>query len=320
MIVICTAPGHGYTVAALVAGSYAGGLPAIRAIDYHRAFWARRLPRATYIFTDFERLAGWEQRAAAELFQELRAAGMRCLNDPARAMTRFELLRALHRTGVNPFNVHRADDGPVPARFPVFIRIEEAHRAPLSGLLATPEELRTALTDLVAAGWPLRLLLVVEFRAEPVAPGIWRKHGTMRIGEQVFLHCTVTQDHWAVKHGKRGIATPAMYEDDRAAIEDGRFSEILRPAFDTAGLAYGRADHGTVAGREVIYEINSNPDLKRAAPHPSPIRQANLDHTARQAAAAFAAIDSLASGWLKRAPSRTLPFRERRLVRPIKRP
>jgi hypothetical protein len=320
MIVFLTAPGHEYTVAQLAAGTYAAGLPVIRVIDYHRAFWARRLPRATYIFTDFERLAGWEQRAAAELFQELRAAGRRCLNDPACAMTRFELLRALHRTGVNPFNVHRADDHPLPARFPVFIRVEEAHRAPLTGLLATPAEMRAALTGLVADGWPSRLLLVVEFCAEPIAPNLWRKHGTMRIGDQVFFYANVSEDHWAVKYGKLGLATPAMWEQERAVIADARFTNILRPVFDTAGLEYGRADHGTVAGRQVIYEINSNPNLSRDKPHPSPIKQANLDHTARQTAAALAAIDSAAAGWLSRAPSPTLPIRERRLRRPVKRP
>jgi hypothetical protein len=110
-----------------------------------------------------------------------------------------------------------------------------------------------------------------------------------------------------------------MWEDERAAIADARFTGILRPAFDTAGLEYGRADHGTVAGREVIYEINSNPMMSRT-PHHSPVKRANLDHTARQAAEAFAAIDSAESGWLNRAPDPTLPIRGRRLVRPIKRP
>jgi len=59
-----------------------------------RAFWSRNLPVAIYIVTDFERLYPWKQKCAANLYRTLQAMGQRCLNDPARAMTRFELLRA----------------------------------------------------------------------------------------------------------------------------------------------------------------------------------------------------------------------------------
>ena len=313
MIIFLTAPTHGHEVAQLVDGTFAPGLPDIRSMDYTRALWARKLPRATYIFTDFERLYPWEQRCAADLFRQLRGFGLRCLNDPARAMTRFELLRALYAAGVNPFNVYRADDSPSPSSFPVFIRAEAAHDEPLTGLIEDAAALDIALEQLVAAGWPRRLLLVVEFCAEPIAVGVWRKHGTMRIGEEIFLLRNVVENGWMVKHGTVGLSTAAMFAEEYVAVHANPHAESLRPVFALAGLEYGRADHAPAGGRQVVYEINSHPQMNGAGKQRSAVRTAAIGESCRRAARALHLVDTADSGWVAPARSAHLPKRYRRV-------
>jgi hypothetical protein len=312
MIMFLTTPTHRHEVAELVNGSFASGLPEISSMDYHRALWAKKLPRATYIFTDFERLYPWELRCAADLFKVLSNLGLRCLNNPAAAMTRFELLRSLHRNGTNPFNVYRADDNPTPAKFPVFIRAEAAHDEPLTGLIGNEAALHSALTQLTASGWPRRLLLVVEFCAAPIANGIWRKHGTMRIGDDIFFLNNVIENGWMVKHGTAGLTTPAMFAEEFVDIHGDPFTAALRPVFDLAGLDYGRADHAPFAGAQVIYEINSHPQMSAGRQQRSPIRAAALAHAEARVAQALRKIDCAETGCIAPPRSTFLPQRRRR--------
>ena len=124
MIVILTTPRHRYTLARFKA-EHGFPVPPMRRVAYHRLFRSLLVPRATYVFADLDRLSPWELRVAADYYRILSEAGMRCLNDPAKAMTRYELLATLHREGINPQAVYRADDHPRPARFPVFVRLDD---------------------------------------------------------------------------------------------------------------------------------------------------------------------------------------------------
>jgi hypothetical protein len=311
MIVFLSAPDHAHEVAAFVNGRYAPGLPRVRRMNYHRAFWADKLPVATYVFTDFERLYPWEQICAANLYRTLTAMGQRCLNDPARAMTRFELLRALYRAGFNPFNLYRAEDDPRPERFPVFIRAEAAHDEPLTGLLETPAALAAALAGLAEAGWPRRLLLVVEFWAAPIAPGVWRKHGTMRIGDEIFPAYDVIDAGWVVKHGTYGLASAAMQAEEFVHVHGEDVAGLMRPVFDLAGIEYGRADHASAGGREVIYEINSYPQMGAPRTQRTQVRQAAMARCAAYVTAALHRIDTASGGWLALPPLAGLPRRHR---------
>jgi hypothetical protein len=69
--------------------------------------------------------------------------------------------------------------------------------------------------------------------------------------------------------------------------------ETLASAFAIGCVDYGRADHALVAGRQVVYEINTNPNLLPGMPQTRPIR----DETVRIARERFAdglrAIDGL---------------------------
>ncbi|MGE0725873.1 MAG: hypothetical protein AB7O45_15970, partial [Alphaproteobacteria bacterium] len=249
MIVFLTTATHRYTVKLLVEDELGAPVPRCRAVSYDTLFRARRAPRATYVFTDLDRLRPWELRVAAVFYRTLRQEGQRVLNDPAGAMQRLELLRTLHDRGINPFTAYPADALPRPARFPVFLRDEDSHLIAWDELLPDQAALDARLAALRASGMPLRGLLVIEWAAEPIAPGIWRKYGTFRIGDAILVDSAVIEDRWLVKYGTIGLSTEAMQREEDAVVRGNLLAEAVRPAFALSGIEWGRADHATVGGR-----------------------------------------------------------------------
>ncbi len=273
------ASGHEATVRSLTRQRLAQA-SRFTAMTYDRLFRARSVRSGTYIFCDHERLSDLQLRLAAEAYRAINRAApyARALNDPARVKTRYALLRALHHAGINQFDAYPADGIPQPRRFPVFIRSEAEHSTPLTPLLTDQSALDRSLADLVQDGIPLRGLIVIEYCAEPISPGVFRRFGTFRIGDRVHLDHIVTEDNWNVKHGKAGLVADDVYAADHASVVGNAFETELRDAFDIAGIAYGRADFGLVDGKPQIYEINTNPKLPRSdKPHSSALRQQTLD-------------------------------------------
>jgi len=263
MILFVTTRGHEYTVRALAGGGFGARLPDVRVTTYDRLFLAKTTRSATHIFADIERLQPWERRLAADLYRALGTIGTRRLNDPAQVKTRYQLLRALHRDGFNPFQAYHADDNPRPKRFPVFLRYDADHEDPISPLIETQDRLDEVIAGLPAAGTPLDGVIVIEHCAEPIAPNLWKKYGTFAIGGNVQLDHTLVQDTWCVKHGLGDASKVGedKFIDERQAIIENRFADAVRPAFGIGNIEYGRADHGTVDGRQVVFEINN--EIKR---------------------------------------------------------
>ena len=201
----------------------------------------------------------------------------RPINDPARVRVRYALLRALHRAGLNGFDAYRADGQPQPVRFPVFIRSEWNHDAALTDLLADQHALDAALDRLESRAIPLSGLLVIEYCAQPVQPGIFRRFTAFRMGDAVLLDMPVTEDRWMVKYGTAGLATEAMYRQDDDLVRESRYAETLQRAFDLARIGWGRVDFGLVDGRPQIYEINTNPNVPHPEPHHSATRMATTE-------------------------------------------
>jgi hypothetical protein len=231
-----------------------------------------QVPRATYVFTDLDRLPLWRVRQAAMIYRQLREGGARVLNDPARVPSRFGLLRGLYRRGINSFNAYRVEEGLIPQRWPVFLRSEGEHTAPLSGLMQDWDQVRRAVDAAVTNGAPVTSLLLVEYAAEPVAPGLFRKLSVFRIGDTYFAAHCVHEGSWLVKYGAKGIASPELYQDELRLIRENPFEAALKPAFELARIEYGRADFGLVDGKVEIYEINTNPHVEFPTEHPSPFR------------------------------------------------
>lgn len=268
MIHFFTKDDHRYTVAAL-----RQALPTVQVSSYETVLKGRKVGPGSYVFTDIDRLSFGEHLRAADMYQALRKMpGCRVFNDPARVKTRYALLRALYQSGHNSFNAYRVDECVQPQRFPVFVRHEREHGNPLSELLPTQADLDRTLKDLVARGTPESTLLVVEYRAEPVAAGLFRKIAAYRIGDRIVPGNTVHDTQWCVKYGKHGQGTEALYQDEADILSTNRYASALMPVFEIANIEYGRADFGIVDGRVEVYEINTNPNIQAPGDHPSAIR------------------------------------------------
>jgi hypothetical protein len=306
LIVFVTSPGHGYTVAALKEKRYGVATPTVQTVHYYRLFLTPSIPVATYIFADLERLAPWELALAASLYRSLVGAGLRCLNDPARAHQRYPLLRALHAAGINPFTVYRADDNPRPRRFPVFLRDELNHNGALAGLVLDQADLDARLAALRRGGTPLTGLLVVEYCAEPIAPSVWRKWGSYRIADGFHADHGDVEDTWSVKYGMPELETDAVLEEEHAFVAGNAVPDAVRRAFAIGDIEFGRADHAVVDGATVIYEINTNPVFLPLTAQGSATRDDSKLIGRRRMADLLAAIDTQAGGMAEPEPEEQL--------------
>ena len=239
-----------------------------------------------------DRLSLWQLRFAALAFRRMRDRGLRVLNDPARAISRWGLLRSLHLAGINYFNAYRVEESVRPRRWPVFLRAEGAHLGPISDLLHDWGQVVAEIERAVAKGAPLTSLLIVEYAAEPILPNLYRKFASFRMGGAGFAHVCVHDEHWVAKTGKMGIAPPELYVEEQCVVRDNPYGPQLARAFDLAGVDYGRADFGLVRGKVQIYEINTNPEIVFGDDHPSHVRQETFRIFERQYRDTLRTIDT----------------------------
>jgi hypothetical protein len=270
------------------------GMPVHSIWSYDALFRARTLPRATWVFTDFDRLSAWELELAAHVCRELERDGMRVLNDPAQAVGRFDLLMSLRLAGRNRFSVWRAVNWAAADRFPVFLRTEAAHRGPLTDLIPDAQALAHAVQRALSEGYPLRDLMVVEYCAQPLPlpSGIFRKRAAFRVGDRLVNTLAVHDTSWAAKYGQLGVADELLYREELDSIGHCAHEAELMAAFDVARLTYGRVDYSLVDEQVQVYEINSNPTIGRTLEHPSALRLQSSAMAERLLVDAFQDIDS----------------------------
>jgi hypothetical protein len=292
-------PGHYYTFRALVPRLLRPASLRVEIWTYPQLFAAQKLSAGTWVMCDLERLAIWELRLAGDIARQIREAGpnFRLLNDPARAACRYELLLRLHKAAINRFRAWRAEDGNPNARFPVFLRLESNHEVPLSGLLDSADALESAIESQRAKGVSLRGLMIIEYEAKPLAPGVFRKYAAYRIGARIIADHTVHDVTWLAKYGDNAAWSPERYAEEAIYVRDNPHADALCRAFDIACIDYGRADYGMVDGAPQIWEINTNPTIPggnlRKAP---PLRVEATRLSKENRLAAFQAIDISARG------------------------
>lgn len=241
---------------------------------YSRLLNSRRLPRAVYILTDFDRLMPWHVELASRLYCRLTAEGVTVLNDPRRHVPRWAFLRRLRREGINDFDCWLPAEGVMPDRYPVFLRTIHAHRGVESGLLRNETEARSALQTAMDRGLVLSDLVFIEYAAEPnPETGKFRKYAAYGIGDRVVRALTVTDESWIAKQGTKGAATDANYASDLIEHRMYPRAELMRQVFDIAGMDFGRIDYGIIAGRPQVYELNTNPLIRWGKRHPNPDRR-----------------------------------------------
>ncbi|ESY83184.1 hypothetical protein X740_02550 [Mesorhizobium sp. LNHC221B00] len=260
MINFVTTRSHGYTVRHLIRQ-----LGNARHWSYERLFRQKELRSGTWVFTDHERLSHFEIALAAGVANRLERGGARVLNHPARVLGRHDLLKALHAAGINCFSAWRCESQPRPNAFPVFIRNEFDHLSADFELIADQPALEAALSRMKANGIPLAGKLVIEYAGQEVSPGVWQRFATYRVGDRLIAHHNVVDFRWAAKDvqdKQRLLAHPMLatfVENERRFVVGNLYEDVLRRAFDLAGIDYGRADFSLVDGRPQIFEINTNP-------------------------------------------------------------
>jgi hypothetical protein len=263
----------------------------LRLHSYDWLFRQSSIRAATCVFTDFDRLRHFELAKAAEMFRQMREAGIRVFNDPARACQREELLYRLHEAGINKFRAYRAVVDPKPTRFPVFLKCVSGHAQHLEALIGSQEELDAQLLRLREEGFPLAHMLVIEFANRQHRENVWRRHTIYRIGDRMVPANPVTEASPFVKHGTLKLAS----EDDIARsikeIMENPHAELMRRVFDIAGIEYGRADFGFDGETPAIYEINTNPTIGWRIPGAEGAYRDAANHFLRLIAEAVDALD-----------------------------
>jgi hypothetical protein len=231
----------------------------VRYFAYEDLAARRRLPGGAYVFADLDIAdrATWCFAAQVAARIDEAAPDARVLNDPRETLGRYELLRRLHREGVNDFDAIRADECRLPGRWPVFLRGERDHDGPVSGLLADRDALEAALWADRRAGCDPRRRLVVEFRETRDADGLYRKYAACRVGDAVFPRHLLFGRDWMVKLQEPPEAS--CLAEEREFVEGDPDAAEVQRLFDLAGVAYGRIDYAKADGRILVWEINSNP-------------------------------------------------------------
>ncbi|MEX1108888.1 MAG: hypothetical protein WEC00_08265 [Dongiaceae bacterium] len=250
---------HFYTIR-LFRERVSRGREVLEPLPYEEMTSRKGLRRRAIIFGDIDRLI---LPAAERMSQNFRNFSRRLpagavINDPARVMGRYELLRRLYERGINSFNVYRLSEAREPERFPVFVRRDSEHGGAASDLLHDRAALEAEIERMLAANVPRNDILIVEYLDYRSPDGRFRKYGTFRVGPKLVPAQVEISDKWVIK--MPALLEPQVIEEEFAYVSaKNPHAPLLREIFDMAGIGYGRMDYTLVDGKPQIFEINTNP-------------------------------------------------------------
>jgi hypothetical protein len=279
--------------------------PRLQLMSYEELFNRRRLPEATWVFADLERLGVADREQAAQVWRTLERdlPACRLLNHPLRARRRYSLLRALREAGVNDFDVFRVEEPRRPARYPVFVRRENEHEGALSGLLDSSDAVDREVEMQVDRGVAPDDLLIVEYAADPDPSGRYWKYSAFRIGERLVPgHLFVSHD-WVVRAPL--VADTGIIEAETAYVEEFPHCDALRRVFDIAAIDFGRVDYAVTDRGIRVFEINTHPMIMGADDNHAASRALPQRRSAALLAAALTELDGPTSRRAVAAPRLT---------------
>jgi len=265
--------------------------PSIRLMSYEELFERRRLPEATWVFADLERLSFADREKAAAVWRRLARdqPHRRRLNHPLRSRRRYSLLRALFEAGINDFDVFRVEEPRRPSRYPVFLRREADHQGALTGLLDSADAVDREVEALLNRGVAADDLLIVEFAAEPDRGGRYRKYSTFRLGDRLVPGHLFASEDWVVKGPD--IIDPAIVAAERDFVEWSDHEEAVARVFDIAEIEFGRIDYAVTETGLRVFEINTHPTIMGPYDNFAAERQAARERSADDIESALRALD-----------------------------
>lgn len=247
----------------------------------------------TYIFTNLGRLKKMPadaQSAIRALHGRLVEANgvARVLNDPARSLLRYDLLRMLHDRGINSFNAHRTDGAVEGLRYPCFIRHELHARFKEVTLARNPQQYGALLNGITWQQGTRDGLITIEF-CDVVSPdGLYRKYGAFVIGDRIVPRHVHVGRNWFLRTLEFS-GLPELAEEE-AYVATNPHKDMLLECARAAGISYGRFDYGLLDGRPQIWEININAAFFSREPT-IPERVPPLERFAARYAEAMIALD-----------------------------
>ena len=279
---------HRYTIDAYLQTWGRALMPRVRVLPHEQLEHRRWFQRGTYVFADLERLSAPRLGLAAAVADGLAAGGARVLNHPARALRRYDLLRALHAAGINRFNAHRLADR-AHARLPAFLRVENDHTGSLTPLLNTRDEVdkaTAALDPRVDRG----SVIAVEYCHTADGSGTFRKYAAVRVGDRTIPRHVLFSPEWVDKHPD--VVTDAYAAEEAAYVATHPHAAALDRIFEIARIDFGRIDYSVLDGAVQAWEINTNPTITMPPGDVAESRLAGQARASRQITEAMDAIDT----------------------------
>jgi len=233
----------------------------VQFISYDRFLKSEELRSGTYIFCGRDRLSPRTAERAAEYWRELENSGLpvRLYNHPLKVMRRFELLRNLHDKHLQEWNVYRLTDQRWPTRYPVFLRRENSHMGPITGLISNRRELEQEIKLLPDRGYCRKVVIVVEFCDTKDSEGIYKKFGALLIGGKIIRRHIFFRNTWMIK--KPDIREEKFLQEEMVYIQSNSHEEAIRKVFELARIDHGRLDYGMLDGKMQVWEINDFPRM-----------------------------------------------------------
>jgi len=260
MIAYLVTAEHAYTMRNFLTGMGSRFARRIALISYEQILSERSIRRADcYIFSDLDRLHVDVRADLGRLHEQLRERDpdTPLLNHPQHCLLRYDLLRSLHKRGINRFNAYRARSRETPRRYPVLLRRESGFQnAPLP-LLADAPRAQAQLRLMQDSGEELQDLIFVEYLDTADEAGIYRKYGAFVVGERIVPRHVFFSRSWMVKTAD--LTNPGLIAEELAYLETNPHAAQLLQVCRHAGIAYGRIDYSLLDGRIQIWEINTNP-------------------------------------------------------------
>lgn len=248
----------------------------IRIVPWEKIGVLRAIPAGTFIFSDLDFLNEAQREIAQQIYNRLheRYPHLTLLNNPEKVLLRCNLLKKMFDSGINTYNVARADERYDHLRLPVFIREADRHTGPLTPLLHNTGAVKHELRKLYLLGYRVHELLIVEYLDVADEDGIYAKYSAFVLGDRVMPRYLNYSRVWRVK----SMVSPQddLMKSRRAEVEaymhTNPHEAWLKRIFTEAGITYGRADYALVNGKLQLWEINLNPTFVR------PPRNISNDH------------------------------------------